>query len=152
LRIFVFLHVLTMFTAVAVSGGIDLLLLRVARSRDAHTIRTVFAAHSRIEPLIPGLFVAGLVFGLIAIFVEGFNPFQPWLLLAYPLFVAGILVGALGMGGWERRMRTVSANAPESGSPALEATIEDRSVRYWFGAFWLIIAAIIFVMVLKPLS
>ncbi len=152
MRIIVFLHVLTMFTAVALSGGIDILLLRIARTRDARAIRTAFAAHGRFEPFIPGLFVTGLLFGLIAVFVEGFNPFQPWLLLAYPLFVLGILVGALGMGRWAGRMRLASADAPDSGSPALDAVIDERSVRYAFGAFWLLIAAIVFVMVLKPLS
>ena len=92
MRTFVFLHVLTMFGAVALSGGIDVLLLRIARTRDVRAIRTAFGVHERFAPLIPAFFGVGLLFGLIAIFVEGFDPFQPWLLLAYPLFVAGVLV------------------------------------------------------------
>jgi hypothetical protein len=123
LRIFVFLHVLTMFSAVAFSGGIDTLLLRVARTGDVRAIRTVFEAQRRFETLIPAVFGTGLVFGLIAIFTEGFNPFQPWLLLAYPLFVLGILVGALGIGRWATRVRIASADAPDAGSPALTAEL-----------------------------
>ena len=49
MRVFVFLlHVLSMFFAVAISGGVELFLLRIARSRDVRTIRTVFEAHPAI--------------------------------------------------------------------------------------------------------
>jgi uncharacterized membrane protein len=151
-RIFVFLHVLTMFGAVAFSGGIDTLLLSVARTGDVRAIRTAFEAHRRFEALIPAAFVTGLIFGLIAIFAEGFNPFQAWLLLAYPLFVLGILVGALGLGRWTTRVRLAAADAPDGGSPALAAALADPTARRAFIVFWLLIVAIIFVMITKPLS
>lgn len=152
MRLFVFLHVLTMFGAVALSGGIDILLLRIARTGDVRAIRTAFGARGRFERLIPALFGIGLLFGLISIFVEGFDPFQPWLLLAYPLFAAGILVGAFGIGRWASRVHDAAADAPDAGSPALAAAIEDSSVRIALVAFWLLIASIVFVMVMKPLS
>ena len=152
MRTFVFLHVLTMFGAVALSGGIDVLLLRIARTRDVRAIRTAFGVHERFAPLIPAFFGVGLLFGLIAIFVEGFDPFQPWLLLAYPLFVAGVLVGALGIGRWATRVRVASSEAQDGGSPALDAALDDSTVRPAMVAFWLLIAAIVFVMVTKPLS
>ena len=84
MRIFVFLHVLTMFFAVAISGGVELFLMRIARTRDARTIRTVFELHQKLVKFVPLSFMLGLAFGVIAIFVNGFNPFAPWLLLAYP--------------------------------------------------------------------
>ena len=46
------------------------------------------------------MFVAGLAFGVISIFVHGFNPFAPWLLMAYLLFVAGLVVGNFVTGAW----------------------------------------------------
>ena len=104
MRILVFLHVLAMFGAVAVAGGGDLVLRRIAQTRDVRAIRTAFDVYGRIARLIPVLFGIGLIFGLIAIFVEAFNPFAPWLLLAYPLFIAGVLVGYLGIGGWGDRV------------------------------------------------
>ena len=152
MRIFVVLHVLSMFVAVALSGGIDILLLRIARTGDVRAIRTAFGVRARFDGLIPAVFGSGLLFGLTAIFVEGFNPFQPWLLLAYPLFALGILVGALGIGRWASRIQAASAEAPDSGSPALTAALNDSNVRIALGLFWLLIASIVFVMVMKPLS
>ena len=104
MRILVFLHVLAMFGAVAVAGGGDLVLRRIAQTRDVRAIRTAFDVYGRIARLIPVLFGIGLIFGLIAIFVEAFNPFAPWLLLAYRLFIAGVLVGYLGIGRWGDRV------------------------------------------------
>ena len=105
---------LTMFVAVAVSGGVELFLLRIARTRDAHTIRTVF--DKTLVRFIPIAFMLGLAFGVIAIFVHGFNPFAPWLLLAYPLFVAGIFTGAIGIGPWADGVLTAAASTGEGAS------------------------------------
>jgi hypothetical protein len=66
--------------------------------------------------------------------------------------VLGILVGALGIGRWTTRVRIASAEAPDAGSPALTAALADPIVRNAFAVFWLLIAAIIFVMIVKPLS
>ena len=45
MRLFVFLHVLTMFAAVGVTGGGDLLMVRIARTRDVPGIRSAFTAY-----------------------------------------------------------------------------------------------------------
>ena len=149
MRTFVFLHVLTMFVAVALSGGVDILLVRIARTHDVRSIHAAFEARERFGRFIPLLFGVGLVFGLIAIFVEGFNPFAGWLLLAYPLFVAGILVGALGIGRWAERVRVATASA-EAPSAEVLALLDAPSVRYAIAAFWLLIATLVFVMIMKP--
>jgi hypothetical protein len=152
LRIFVFLHVLTMFGAVALSGGSEVFLTRIAGTRDAAAIRTAFRAHNHLVRFIPILFLVGLGFGLIAIVVHGFNPFAPWLLLAYPLFVMGILTGALGIGPWADRVREAAESSGDITTDELEAAIANPRARYAQIAFWLIVAAIVFVMVAKPFS
>ena len=152
MRIFVFLHVLTMFGAVALSGGVDLLVLRVVATRDVRAIHTMLEARERLGRLIPVLFGIGLVFGLTAMVVEGFNPFAGWLLLAYPLFVAGILVGALGIARGHARVLAATASAPDSGTPELAELLASPAPRYATVIFWLIIATLIFVMIMKPLS
>ncbi len=152
MRIFVFLHVLSMFVAVALSGGIDLLMLRIARTRDVPGIRTAFSARHRLGILIPVAFAVGLLFGLIAVFLEGFNPFARWLLLAYVLFVAGIAIGRFLIAEWIDRVRGAALAAPDSGSPELTALIDETRVRYGLVVFWLVIAALVFVMILKPLA
>jgi hypothetical protein len=151
-RIFVFLHVLTMFFAIAISGGVELFLMRIAQTRDAHTIRTVFELHQKLVRFVPVIFMLGLAFGVIAIFVNDFNPFAPWLLLAYPLFVAGILTGALGVGPWADGVIAASRAAGEGASAELEAAVTSSRGRNALILFWAIAAAIIFVMVMKPLS
>ena len=152
MRIFVFLHVLTMFFAVAISGGVELFLMRIARTRDARTIRTVFELHQKLVKYIPRAYLLGLAFGVIAIFVNGFNPFAPWLLLAYPLFVVGILTGAVGVGPWAEGVIAAAASSGDSTSPELEAAINSPRGRNALVLFWAVLAAIVFVMVVKPLS
>jgi hypothetical protein len=152
MRLFVVLHVLTMFGAVALSGGVELFLVLIARSRDPHTIRTVFKLHGRLVRWVPIAFMVGLGFGVIAIFVHGFDPFAPWLLLAYPLFVAGILTGALGIGPWADGVSAAAADSGDTASPALVAAIASPRGRNAAVAFWVVVAAIIYVMVAKPLS
>lgn len=151
MRLFVFLHVLTMFAAVAMSGGSEILFGRIARTRDAPAIRRAAEAFGQIARFIAPTFILGLAFGLIAVFVHGFNPFAPWLLLAYPLFVAGMLVGALVTGPWIGRV----AEAAAAGDPPtadLDAAVDDPRGRIGQVVFWMLIAAIVFVMVVKPLS
>jgi hypothetical protein len=151
MRLFVFLHVLSMFAAVAVSGGGDLLFRRIALTRDAAAIRTAGATFGALARVIPILFLVGLGFGVVAIFANGFNPFAPWLLFAYPLFVAGLLVGNFVTGAWVGRV-TAAASASDWSSAELDARVAERGALTGMVAFWLIVAAIIFVMVVKPLS
>lgn len=152
MRIFVFLHVFTMFTAVALSGGIDLLMLRIARTHDVAGIRVAFSARHRLGVLIPAAFGIGLLFGLIAVFVENFNPLARWLVIAYVLFIAGIAIGRLLIAEWIDRVREAAVAASDAGSPELTALLDETRVRYATVVFWLVIAALVFVMILKPLA
>jgi hypothetical protein len=151
-RILVFLHVLTMFGAVAVAGGGDFVMRRIAQTRDGRAIRTAFDVYGRIARLIPILFGIGLVLGVVAIFAEGFNPFAPWLLLAYPLFIAGMLVGYLGIGRWGDRVFAAATATGDSASAELEAAVTDWRGRVALLALWALIAAIVFVMIIKPFA
>jgi hypothetical protein len=138
-----------MFVAVALSGGVIVLVLRVANSNDVPAIRTVFRVHRIFSRLIPAVFGIGVAFGLISVFVEGFNPFAPWLLVTYVLFAAGIAVGAMGIGRWATRVADLAAAAPDAGSPELFSTVHEKWVRYAVWAFWMLIAALVFVMITK---
>ena len=152
MRLFIFLHVITMFAAVALSGGSEILFGRIARTRDAAAIRRASEAFGQIAGYIAPTFIVGLAFGLIAVFVHGFNPFAPWLLLAYPLFVAGMLVGALVTGPWVGRVAEAAGAAGDQPSTELDAAVDDPRGRTGQVVFWVLIAAIVFVMVVKPLS
>jgi hypothetical protein len=146
-RIFVVIHVLSMFAAVAVTGGGDLLFYRIAQSRDAATIRTAGAVFGRLARVIPVLFAVGALFGIVAIFVHRFDPFATWLVLAYILFVLGLVLGNVVNGAWSARV-TAAADEPE---PAIEIAVSDP--RAGSGVvFWLIVAALVFLMVAKPFA
>ena len=152
MRTFVFLHVLTMILAVSVSGGVEILVHRVVATRDLAGIRSVVGTYEAMARVVPILFFTGLAFGVVAIFVEGFNPFQPWLLMAYVLFASGVLVGAVVNGGWVGRLSTAAAAAASPNDAAYQAALADQRGRIGLVAFWILIAAIVFVMIVKPLS
>jgi hypothetical protein len=80
--------------------------------------------------------------------VHRFDPFAAWLVLAYVLFVFGLLLGNFVNGAWAGR---VTAAADET-DPALELAVRDARGPMGIALFWLIIAAIVFLMVAKPSS
>jgi len=153
LRLFIFLHVATMFTAVAASIGAGYLLQRIAHTRDVRAIRGSFAMAAPIGKAIPILFTTGAALGIVALFTNNFNPFEPWLIIAYVMFIMATVVGARLSGPWQRRVGMLAATSPDDAPSAeLTAAIEDPRMRWvhWFDI--LIILAFILDMVVKPFS
>ena len=151
MRIFVFLHIATMFSAVAIAIGPWLLLRRVGRSGDVPAIRRAFAAAAPITRFVPVLYTLGAALGIVAIFTNGFNPFEPFLLIAYGLFILATVVGIVVTEPWLKRVTQAAADSPDAAvSSELSAALEDPKVRVidWFDP--LIILAFVFDMVVKP--
>ena len=148
----VVLHVLVMFTAVAISQGPAILLYSAMRRGDVAAIRGVGDGFGRVGRFIGPLFGVGVVIGLAAVFVGGFDPLAPWLLIAYGLTVVAFLTPMLVTG--PRMMRVIEAAAA---SPVDEPSAELRSA---IGAavgpvFWVdavLIVLFIVDMVAKPFS
>jgi hypothetical protein len=152
-RIFVFLHVVTMFTAVAASLGPAYLLQRIARSAEVSTIRRSFTLAAPVFKAIPILFTSGAALGIVAIFTNGLNPFEPFLLIAYLMFVMATLVGITMNAPWERRVIQLAVESPDAApSPELAAALNDPRMKLvdWFDR--LIIVAFVFDMIVKPFS
>jgi hypothetical protein len=150
-RIFVFLHVATMFTAVAFSLGPTFVLRLIGRTGDVPTIRRTFALSAPIIRAIPFLFGLGVLLGIVAIFTNGLDPFQPFLLIAYALAILASVVGAAVSSPWFKRVTHLAAESPDaSPSPELSAVLNDSRMRLtdWFDP--LIILAFVFDMVVKP--
>ena len=151
MRIFVFLHVVTMFAAVAISIGPTLVLRRIGQSGDVPAIRRAFALSAPIVRAIPAVFGLGALLGVVAIFVNGFDPFRPFLLIAYALFIIATIVGAVITTPWFKRVTQLAAESPEaSPSAELSAALDDPRARFtdWFDP--LIILAFLFDMIIKP--
>jgi hypothetical protein len=150
-RVFVFLHVATMFTAVSIALGPSLLLERIGHSGDVPAIRRAFGMATPLVKLIPPLYGLGAALGIVAIFTNGFNPFAPFLLIAYALFILATVVGITFNNPWFNRVVKLSAESPDAApSPALTAALHDRTIGWvnWFDR--LVIVAFVFDMIVKP--
>ncbi len=153
MRIFIFLHIATVMAAVAFSVGPTFLLRRVADSGDVPAMRRSFALAAPLIRIIPGLFGVGALLGIVAIFTSGYNPFEPWLLIAYVMFVLAAAVGARLTTPWFNRMVKASAESPDSGpSSELAAAVGDPLMWWveWFDRA--IVLAFLLDMVIKPFS
>ena len=153
MRIFVFLHVATMFTAVAASLGPWFFLRQIGGSRDVPAIRRAFALALPIGRAIGPLFGLGAALGILSIFTNGLNPFAPFLLIAYGMFIVAIITGITINGPWEQRVARLSAESPD-GAPSAElaAALDEPRIRFidWFDR--LLILAFVFDMIVKPFS
>src|SRR5437879_12317021 len=98
MRLFVFLHVLSMFTAFGTTYGPAFLMHRAVATRHVPTIRGVFSMAKVLGPFIPIFFLTGFAFAIIAILTVGFNPLRPWLFIAYFLLSIGMFTGAARLG------------------------------------------------------
>lgn len=151
MRVFVFLHVATMFAAVAFSLGPTFVLRRLGATGDVPAIRRGFALSVPIVRAIPMLFGLGALLGIVAIFTNGFDPFQPFLLIAYGLFIVASVVGAAITTPWFKKVTQLAAESPDAApSPELQAALDDPRARFtdWFDP--IIILAFLFDMIVKP--
>lgn len=153
MRIFVFLHVFTMFSAVAIGYGSVFLVAVAARRRDVPALRGVLATTKRIERIIGPLFLLGIVLGIVAVFANNFNPLAPWLVIAYVLAALATISGIVVLGPWLAALGVAAADSSDDApSPQLEAVIRNRRWQMLVVLDVLIVVALIADMVLKPFS
>lgn len=152
MRVFVFLHVFTMFSGVALGYGLMAWLWLSARSRDLVAIRGITSVVGRYPQIIGPIFTLGIVLGVIAIFVNGLNPLAPWLLIAYVLAAALTLSGALVIGPWVKRVGEAAAAMEGNTADPLPAPFTDGRSRMLLSLDLVMLVAIIFDMIVKPFS
>lgn len=115
-------------------------------------MRAIATYGHTIENLGVGLFLIGVALGVATALVGGFNLTAPWLLLAYAIVVALLVLGAAVEGPWRARiMRAVDVS--EGG----EAGELDRLIASPRGVGALLMSAVLYVavilvMVAKPFS
>ena len=146
-------HVAAMFAAVSIFVGQGLLERAVARSGDVRALRRVLAAEERFGPIGGGLFLLGIVLGLITALSDGLDLTQPWLIIGYVLS-AVVLVTAVGYHiPTSNRLKALAEASPDDQPSAeLRAAIGapmDRVVMVLDSLVWL---GVVFVMVTKPFS
>ena len=152
MRLFILLHILTMFTAVALGYGATAWLWLSARSRDLVAIRGMMSAFNRYEKVIPATFTLGIALGLVAVFTNGFNPLEPWLVIAYLLAAGLVVTGSQVLNPWLHRVSDAVAGLHGDRLETLPAPFTDRRSVSLLVLDSAMLVAIIADMVLKPFS
>ena len=149
--IFKYLHILTMFTAVAVALGPHIIMRRVSRSGNVAAIKTYFGAAKSIGPKVPMLFGLGTLLGILAAATGSLNLLQPWLLIAYFIVIVLTVIGLRLVAPWSMRVGKAAAmNQGDAPSAELQAAVADTAIDK---AFWIDVIGIVLVlidMVFKP--
>lgn len=149
-QIWTFLHILSMFAAVTVVVGTEWWATYAVRRRDAGALRAYFRVAPQAEKVGTILFLAGIVFGLIAAVVIGWDLLVPWLLLTYVLVIVTIAVGF----ATAPYLKRVEAALPQDGGDAtgadFEAITSSRTALVASAISALAVAAIVALMVYKP--
>ena len=151
--IFIFLHIFTMFVAVALLVGTALMLQRVAATGNVTAIRTTFGAAAPLARTTSMVYGVGLLLGIIAAIVAQFNLLAPWLIVTYVLVAVSMYVNTRIVGKWAANVgRAAATNQGDAPSPELQQLINAKTATQATYANIVIIALIVFVMVFKPLS
>lgn len=119
--LFKYLHVLTVVAAVVVALIPELMLHAVARTGDVAAIRGLMRVIERIARWVAPLFLLAAAFGFAAVFTGQFDPFRPWLIASYVVFVLAMGVGAMVSGPWAVRVGAAAADSPARRRPMSSA-------------------------------
>ena len=146
-----FLHVLTMFAAVATALIGEVALHMLGRSGRVEGIRAVMTTLGPVMKLTPVLFVVGLLFGLAAAIVGGVNLLAPWLLASYVVFAIAMAVGALMSDPWATAVAQAAEASPgDAPSAEFTAALHDRRGITSTVILMSALTVIVFLMVVKP--
>lgn len=134
-----------MFLAASIAVGSDLLLYRIAMAREVSAIRVAFRAAWKYTTIAQLLFVVGMIFGLIGAFLDQFNLFALWLIIAYGLLAAIIILRGAITAPWQQRVLQAANNSAD-----LDELLANPNIRRAIWAYIVLLAIILYAMVLKP--
>ncbi len=150
---FKYLHIASMFFAVALALSGEIVLRAVANSAEVVAIRTTAARVRPLANISTVLFLAGVGFGILAALAGQIDLLATWLILAYVAFVAAMALGITISDPWVGRLERAAAESPpDAASDALRAVIADPLARAASWALMVLVALIVFVMVVKPFA
>ena len=146
MRIWKFLHILSMFSGVTLLVGGSLFFEAVARSRDAGAIAKVGRAMKRMETIGIISIILGIGFGLAFATAADYDLMDGWLIFAYVMVALLFVIGPI-----ESAMVAKVVEVAESGDQeALDIQVR-RETRATLSILSLLIyVALIYDMVMKP--
>jgi hypothetical protein len=152
--IFKALHILSMFAAVTALVGTEVFIVLAIWRRDVQALAMIYRLTRRPGPTVFGLFflLAGIAFGLLTAATGGFDLLAGWLIAAYVLVAALILVN-LSPPKQKVRKVAIEAMEAEAGQRPVEEVLRnmaDVPMANYFITNVVLLAAIIADMVLKP--
>jgi uncharacterized membrane protein len=150
MQIWTFLHILSMFAAVTVALGAQLWVTYAIRNRDLGALGAYFRVQSRADNVSGLLLGVGVIFGLVAAITIGFNLMQGWLIIAYVLVVATLIVGGAMTPYLKRLKAALDESDGDDPGPEMAALLDSRMPIVAMAATTIFIGAIIWDMVFKP--
>lgn len=148
-----FLHIAVMFAAITVSLGTNLFFRLAYMTGQVAAVRGVAMVAQRAGPLIPMLFIAGGLLGLLTAISFGFNLLAPWLVIAYVLWVIAMVLGFTGSRAFGPKIGAALAAVPDGPiTPELRAVVSEQRYRLESIIEYMIVVSVIFDMVVKPFS
>ena len=149
--VFKYLHIVSMFFAVALAVSTELVLRRVAGSGDVRVIATAVARIKPLGNLSSVLFLAGIAFGIVAALTGHMSLLAPWLLLSYIAVAGAFAIGMLITDPWVSRLEAATASVDGSSSD-LAAVVAEAPARIGTWVLMGLIATLVFLMVVKPFA
>jgi hypothetical protein len=153
--IFKLLHILAMFTAVTLLVGESTAMAIAVWRGDVRAVAAIRRLVGR-RPVVSSLiFLVGIGFGLLAVATGGLDFFAGWLIAAYVMVVALFAISGLPVVQKGFLGLVDKATEADAGQRPMEDVARDMAaLRRSFGlvvvANWILFAAIIADMVLKP--
>jgi uncharacterized membrane-anchored protein YitT (DUF2179 family) len=151
--IFKVLHILSMFTMVTIEIGAEFLYAFAISRRDVRGLATIhrILEQAHAGPVSVGVFLAGIVFGLLTAGTGGFDFLDGWLIAAYVLVAVFLVTTTLFLRGALKLGRAaVEAEAGQRPADGVLGEMVAARPLVWFAIDLAIVVAIIADMVLKP--
>jgi hypothetical protein len=149
--IFKFLHIASMFATVTLIFGSMVFLDLIARRGDVAAYLRLDALVQRTDLVALGLFVSGIVFGVVTAIAGQMDLTASWLVLAYVLVALIVIEGVFITVPRYNHIREVARNSePEVAGEAIGRLVRDPRhllLVILVGVLWL---SIVYVMVVKP--
>ena len=138
-------HVLSMVVSLVLAVIAEAVLLRAARMGQGEQIAYLSRVAERVLKGSDLTRFLGFLAGIGLVIIGGWNPFAPWLVAAYGIFILMDVVGRVGTRPWQRQFQGMLAHADGAAMSDLRGLIAEPRAML---ARWSIVALLLVVMVL----
>ncbi len=154
IHLWLYLHIVVIFTAITVGYGTTLLMRIAYRSGQVGVLRGVGFAAGKVGPVVPALFIVGGIFGLLTAIATGTDLLAPWLVIAYVLFLTAMLIGIFETAPTGRKLGPLlmAADVTQPIPAAVRELFDSPRARWLLVIDVLIPFLLVFDMVVKPFS